>query len=467
MRSVLLVSLVLNVALAIALVTWLAYSPDTKPRIVRPVNAAAVNSNRFNIVKTNLLIRPRTFTWQEVESVDYATYVQNLRELGMPESTIRDLIVADIDQLFAKRKRDEEAKQDIEWWRSSPSYEAQSNALARVNSIENERNALLTKLLGENWNKGRNEQQPPLLALTGPVLGTLSDEVKGSLQDAAARSRDRVSAYVAEQEAKGQQPSPAELARIREETRQQLAAILNPQQLEEFLLRYSENANRLRRELTGFNATPEEFRSIFRAVDAIDREIQLRYSGDDPASQRARQNLEQQRLAAIRNVVGAERFAAYQTSQDPAFHEALASAQQAGGNDETALALYEIQKATADEFNRIRNDTTLTDAQKQQQLREAMTEQQRARAIVLGEPLPAETAAPPAPPQPQFQPHVLAPFETLGQLSLRYGVRLSELREANPGVDINRARPGTVINIPTAAASAPGLPLPPGLPARP
>jgi LysM repeat protein len=381
----------------------------------------------------------------------------------MPETTIRDIIVADIDQLFSKRKREDDTKQDMEWWRSTPSYEVQSNALARVQIIEAERNALLTRLLGENWDKGRTEQQRTPLVLAGPVLGNLSDEVKASVQDVATQSRDRVSAYLAEREAKGERPSVAELARIREETRQQLAAVLNPQQLEEFLLRYSENASRLRKELTGFNPTSDEFRSVFRVVDQIDREIQLRSGGDDLAAQRARQNLEQQRLAAIRNVVGAERFEAYQTAQDPAYHEALVAAQKAGGSDETAMALYEIQKATADELNRIRSDTTLTLAQKQQLLRDAQQEQEKARALVLGESLPAEPAAVPAPPQPPVLQHVMEPFENLALLSMRYGVRFSDLLEANPGVDvIHRVPPGTVIIIPRSVGPPP-FPYPPGV----
>jgi LysM repeat protein len=123
--------------------------------------------------------------------------------------------------------------------------------------------------------------------------------------------------------------------------------------------------------------------------------------------------------------------------------------------------LYEIKRATQDEFNRIRNDTSLTDAQKQQQLQQAQLEQERARALVLGETPPEPAAAPAQPAPPQFRAHALQPFETLGQLSLRYGLSYSELRAANPGVDINRARPGTVINIPNPAPQAP-LPYPPG-----
>jgi hypothetical protein len=203
MRSILLVSLVLNVALAVALVTWFTSAPDNKPRVVRAINAAAVNSNRPPIVKTNILVRPRTFTWQEIESGDYATYVQNLRALGMPEPTIRDIIVADVDQLFLQRKRDEDAKRDIEWWRSSPSPEVQSNLVARTQALEGERAALLEKLLGPDWDKGRGEEQRSAIALVGPVLGNLPEDVKAAVQSIAARSQERIASYVADKQSRG------------------------------------------------------------------------------------------------------------------------------------------------------------------------------------------------------------------------------------------------------------------------
>src|SRR5688572_20916802 len=167
-RTVLLVSLVLNVALGSALVTWVALYPKNTPRVVRSPNLNGINSNNLlRIVKTNVLVRPNTFTWQQVESPDYAVYVENLRSLGMPNTTIRDIILADVDQLFAQRRREEAAKQDIEWWRSTPSPEVQSNTLARARAIEAEREALLTKLLGPDWQKGRSENEAEPLALTG------------------------------------------------------------------------------------------------------------------------------------------------------------------------------------------------------------------------------------------------------------------------------------------------------------
>lgn len=456
-RVILLVSLVLNVALAIAVVTWLSSASNTRPRVVRAINPLVVNSNLIRIVKTNVLIRPRAFTWQEVESPDYAVYVANLREIGMSETTVRDIIVADIDQLFVRRQREQASQRDIEWWRSTATYAAQSNALAQSQELVLERAALLAKLLGPDWDKGRAEGETSPLVLSGPVLGLLPDEVKAAVQTVANRSRDKMRDYVTQTEAAGEEPSPVQLARLREETRQQLTVLLNPLQLEEFLLRYSENAGQLRRELAGLNASPEEFRTLFRSIDAIDREMQLRYGGDDAASQRNRENLGLQRLAAIRSALGPDRFADYQTARDPAYQEAAHVAQQAGVGEDAALALFEINRATKGELDRIRSDPTLTEVQKQQQLRATEIQQQQARTRVLGETPAPETVAEPAPSpaSPVYQPHLMLPGETLDYLAFRYGVRLGTLLEANPDLDIYRIRRGTVINIPPVAPRAP------------
>ncbi|MEI7937832.1 MAG: hypothetical protein WCK27_14180 [Verrucomicrobiota bacterium] len=45
------------------------------------------------------------FHWSQIESADYRTYVANLREIGCPEQTIRDLVKADVDSLYASRRQ--------------------------------------------------------------------------------------------------------------------------------------------------------------------------------------------------------------------------------------------------------------------------------------------------------------------------------------------------------------------------
>ncbi len=466
-RTLLLISLVLNVALISALVTWLSSPRDTAPRVVRSPNLAAVISNQpVRIVKTNILVRPRTFTWQEVESADYAVYVENLRALGMPETTIRDIIVADIDQIFLQRQRADAERQDMEWWRGTPSLEMQSNLLARAQEIESERQALLAKLLGPDWAKDRPQNNELPLGLAGPVLGALPDEVKASVQEIAQRSRARMTAYVAQSEALGQPLNPAEVARLRDETRAQLAAVLPPAALEEFLLRYSETASQLRRELGGLNTTPQEFRAVFRAVDALDRELQLRAAANDAESQRARAVLETQRLNALRAVLGPQRFAAYQALMDPTYRDAVQVAEQVGGDRDTALALYEISRAANDTQNRIRTDASLSEAQRAQQLREAEAEQLRARAAVLGGSVSEAPAVAPAVAEAPMRLHGITPGDTLGILALRYGVSANAIRAANPDLNLDRVGPGTILNVPPPA-NLPASIYPPGVRRRP
>src|SRR4051812_22680940 len=69
-----------------------------------PPHKAAVKKpfNPFDFyIRTNVVVRRQNFTWHEVESGDYGTYIANLRTIGCPEQTIRDIIVADVDLLYA------------------------------------------------------------------------------------------------------------------------------------------------------------------------------------------------------------------------------------------------------------------------------------------------------------------------------------------------------------------------------
>ena len=62
-------------------------SPDTDPQ---PVSTPQAN------------VRP--FRWSQLESTDYRTYIANLRGIGCPEQTIRDIITADVDSVFAQQR---------------------------------------------------------------------------------------------------------------------------------------------------------------------------------------------------------------------------------------------------------------------------------------------------------------------------------------------------------------------------
>ncbi len=53
------------------------------------------------LFKTNVVVRRQPFTWNEIESTNYQTFIVNLRGIGCPQKTIRDIIIADVNDLFA------------------------------------------------------------------------------------------------------------------------------------------------------------------------------------------------------------------------------------------------------------------------------------------------------------------------------------------------------------------------------
>jgi hypothetical protein len=456
-RVVVLISLVLNVALAIAL--WRGY--QTARELARQARtdlpSPVVSNSTFRVAKTNVILKPGLFSWHTIESSNYDHYVLNLRGIGCPESTVRDIIVADVNQLYARRRKElSPATNDIKWWSSEPDLEEVQTALARQRVLEQERRALLTRLLGTNWEQSADKEPEPVV-LAGPVLGGLTREQKEAVQQIVARSRFQVEDYLKQCEEAGEMADPIELARLREQTRHELGEQLNKEELEEFLLRYSNNALQLRGELRGLNATPEEFRKVFAAIDPIDRQFQFLGSDEDPTTAAERKRLEEQRDAAIRQALGLDRYDAYRMLNDADYRAALVDAREAGAPAQAGRGLYEINQAADSERERLREDASLSEEQRKNALKLVDQQQKAARAALLGLPLPEEATTTPAPAN-VFQ-HQAGPHDTLAGLSLYYRVPLSDLLRANPGLDAGTIQPGRAVKIPEPAA----LPWRPGI----
>ncbi len=98
-RPWLLASLGLNLFLAVS--WWVAREPLEDSAVVIPAYHPELD------VKTNIIVRHENFTWDQIESADYATLIKNLRALGCPEQTIRDIVITDVDREFDRRRATE------------------------------------------------------------------------------------------------------------------------------------------------------------------------------------------------------------------------------------------------------------------------------------------------------------------------------------------------------------------------
>ncbi len=441
------------VSIGINIILILACVSVSRRNASRGGTVAYVVSDGSGGVKTNYVVRRLPFSWHELESTDYNIYIANLRDVGCPEQTIREIIISDVNTFFARRRALELVTSDQQWWRTTPDPQVVSAASQKAQALEDERRALLTKLLGITWESadmvGIPRPSRAGLVLDGAVLGPLPNETKQGIQDINLRSQARLQDYLDAQQRDGREPDPAVLAKLRQQTRDELARLLPPPQLEEFLLRYSQNANDLRGdfgELQYFNPSQEEFRQVFRATDALDQKIQSLEGADDPGSQSQLKALEDQRENAIKVALGPKRYEQYRQLHDPLYRDAVAEAQAAGTPDATAR-IYALKLAAQAGQNDIQSNPNLTDQQKTVESMRLELERAQANLLAAGQDLPPEPPTTPPLPAPR-KVYVLGPGDSAATIAMMYGLPVQAILAANPKVNFKKLKVGQAITIP-------------------
>ncbi len=454
-QALALVSVVGNAVLVTAL---LSTGKSRHKALPGTAQAAATETASSAASPPAQVIRRQFFTWHEVESPDYAVYMANLRDIGCPPATIRDIIIADVNSLYAKREAQEVVTASQQWWLSQPDTNLLAVAARKRQALDQERRALLTRLLGADWEDEATHspfQKPtrPKLALDGPVLGDLAADKKQSLEDAHNKLLQKLRDYVEAQKRDGKPLDAADIAKLRQQERYELAKILSPAQLEEYLLRYAPNAEGLRREfgqLKYFNATPDEFRAVFRAADPFDQQYNMLGDAQDQNSVDGRRALLDRRENAIKLALGPQRYEQYILLHDPAYRDAVATAIEAGTPD-AVMQLYQINQAAAQQQEQIQADASLTAAQKNIQLKQLEAQQLTANTIATGGEPPPDQNAPTQPQGPVRRTYTLRQGDSPAVIAMIYGVPESAIRAANPGLNFSSLRPGDSVNIPRNA----------------
>src|SRR5207245_8053957 len=98
-------------------------------------------------------------------------------------------------------------------------------AWERLQARDDERRTLLSTLLGPDWESSyypypAHPDSPPL---DGPILGALPPQTKQAVRDIESRATERRQTYLDSLQKEGRQPDPAELVRMRQQTRAELA----------------------------------------------------------------------------------------------------------------------------------------------------------------------------------------------------------------------------------------------------
>lgn len=264
MKALLPLSLALNCMLLI-LVAWRAGHGGTSTR--GPAPQASPQGIFHRQPRASTMADAPATRWNAIESNDPTRLVKNLRAIGCPEQTIRDLVTFRVCRAYRERMLAQRAEMFRQW-------DFTRNLGARdwqeLNKSQRElRAAMETEL--------ESVLGVPVAELRSSILGwseqapqdTLSLEACGKIRDVTQRFQT-----LTEETRQGLLPwesAPAVDARLKELERQkqsELASVLTPQEMAAYNLRESPAARYVLKNLPEAKSA-EEFQRMVQAVQAV------------------------------------------------------------------------------------------------------------------------------------------------------------------------------------------------------
>lgn len=346
-------SLAANAALVAAYFVNRPAAPAPAAQAETVTNTTTRVTKGARSLRSSVDVVTNDFKWASVESEDYRHYIENLRSIGVPEETIRDIIIADVNKLYgSKIAALYPSSQDFKFWMTEDRTRSAARERERkIRELEQEKRQLLKDLLGidvedemAKWS-GRPDEDDVR-------YGFLSAEKKQLLRALQDKYRDLERGLFAN--GGGMNPeNRAKLSALRAQREAELAQLLTPQEYEEYQLRTSWTARNMREGLSAFEPTEWEFREIFNARKAFDDQFRFNREGSDETTREQRRAAEEQLDQKLRSLLGEDRYAQYQKANDDRFREIYEYTQRANLPKETADSIYDVRKVAESERQRV------------------------------------------------------------------------------------------------------------------
>ncbi len=302
------------------------------------------------------------FHWSELESSSYPDYIAKLRAAGCPESVIRDVITADLAQVYAARARQIWTPTPREYWRKPRQSDADRpnpSQMKQLMALDRERQDVQRTLLGTTV------RQQELIDLVFLQLHGAERSLAWLPEDrrsVALNTLEKAGYFAEEEEQQSKAPVGKTRASIEEGWKVQarlLQGVLTPAELQEFTMRSSMKASILRSELSFFDATQAEFDAILAMREKHDADSSL------PVDVYARKAAE---CAAVREVLSEQRAQEYERATDLFYIWARHAGERFGLPEETASQAWAVKRETMAAADQVRRDPALSDADKRQRL---------------------------------------------------------------------------------------------------
>lgn len=377
-RNALILSVVANIALVAALIFRQGQTPSADPDVggVEVVTNTVTKrvAGPVEIVNSTNVVR---LDWAGLESTDYVQYIRNLREVGCPEETIRDIIIADINKLYATRWRESQpVPEPWRYWRLRPKGEGKDTVTAqRRLELETERAALIQTLLGVEYKSEMSKYDWKASARREDGLAFLSADKRLWIENWEKRGKLEMK-QLSEQIKRSGAPKESRAALLRElETRQQseLLGALLPAEIKEYHIRRSSLSDQLRKYLDPVEPTETEFRQMFALLgsrpEAMLSSFRLK-GADSPLDDSFLQ-------PRLQEILGLDRYAAFQEATRPSGKGGAGDGEMDRNEEQAQMVLRQIAD---EEIARIAADPRLSAEAREAQIKEIQKERKRMSA---------------------------------------------------------------------------------------
>ncbi len=413
-RPLIWLSLGLNLILLAAVCHFALRRPASKPapREVRmtPMNepvAAAVTETNSESAMTDPGVE--AFSWAQLTSADFKVYRDRLRAIGCPEETVRDIILAEINEKFRPRRAEIVASVQGRYWEiTAKGRNALKEWETALENLDEERQALIEEVLGKNPADEQTNHERRTRWLTNRYAW-LPAEKQGRLVELEQASQKRTQAIWEEI---GKRPNTQPTAEdnqkfkaLQDELTTARQQLLSPEEYLEYRLRGS-SAGSWAGNLQGFETTETEWRAVarlkldyedalkqaFPETDEVAGGFANRYGTPLPppdateasAQKEVRRQMQVELEAAMKSTLGAERFAEYELASNSDYQQTKRITERFQLPESLAKQAYEVQRTAAAHAETTRTDANLSAEARASALAAIRQETERALAATLG-----------------------------------------------------------------------------------
>jgi hypothetical protein len=328
----------------------------------------------------------QSFDWHLVESEDYKKYIANLRAIGCPEETIRDIIAADVNKLFESRRKGLAGTNRFEFWKAGNPLAGMFDPekLEKQQQLSKEKRALLKELLGV-----APDEKPDLMAGAGNMVESMLDFLPAGKQSEVMELMQKYQTKILKSMSGGSPDAEdmKQMVKVQKDMEAEMAQLLTPQELEDYHLRLSQTSMMMRMQLASFQPTEQEFRDIFKLKKTYDDEYGLagQFGTLDKAERQKQEEAKKDVDGQIKMLLGADRYAEYELAQDFAYQGIYRVAERNGLTKEDAVKVYDMKKAAEEQAMKTRQDQALSGESRTAALQEIRKETENAIKGVFGE----------------------------------------------------------------------------------